>query len=343
MTDPSSTPRSTCDSNLSACHAPSRGSRSQFRSLLTAPAISQGQTSGAVTLKYVNPWTDDSEDDLQPPPQLSALGRSVLEQQGENEFLEQSKRAPKLRILRDSPSSAPVKEITTPIRTLRIKRVGLQGAPVRRKRRTSQSEEVHELPRHGQSPKQDQENSPALSVWSTAANGTVDQDPGSTIKRNEIGRLSVARHGQEKPVPLAQVSGNAPYRPAPLPAPRVSTLEAATKAAGASTTRKGAAKRIFVVKGKSYVRIEKCGRGGSADVHRVMAENGETFALKRVRLAGVDQVAVAGLREEVEHLQKLQDSNRVVRLYDHLLDSERNYFYMVSLPICSINSLADIN
>jgi serine/threonine-protein kinase TTK/MPS1 len=111
----------------------------------------------------------------------------------------------------------------------------------------------------------------------------------------------------------------------------MSMLEAATNAAGASTTRKKTRRPAhFVLNGKNYSQMEKCGKGGSAEVYRVQAENGKMFALKRVKLDNADPNAVAGYKGEIDLLKKLQDASRVVRLYDYSIDEEKQALYVVS-------------
>lgn len=65
------------------------------------------------------------------------------------------------------------------------------------------------------------------------------------------------------------------------------------------------------------------GRGGSSRVYQVMAENYKVFALKRVMLQDVDEVAKRGFRGEIELLRKLRDEERVVRLFDWEVNEEK--------------------
>lgn len=223
-----------------------------------------------------------------------------------------------------------------------MKRVGLHGAPVRRGKRTPQSEEEHAHNDHAheqeghqeqhEQPAQDQENVP-VSVPRPKVKMEVElvkEQPGSIMK-SQHERVMPIRERVEK-APLAQVSANTPLRPAPPPPPKMSVLEAATKVAGASATRKKSSRRPpFVVNGKSFQPVERCGKGGSAEVWRVQAENGKTFALKRVRLQGQDENAVAGYKGEIDLLNKLKGNPRVVELYDYSVDDDRGILYVVCL------------
>lgn len=269
---------------------------------------------------------DSDDDDLQPPPVLSALGRSVLEQHHPSSPNRQVAKG-NLRISR---TNTPGKghDSITPAPSLRVKRVGLQGAPVRRARRTPQGEDEappqYELPAS-----QDQENLPG-SIERAAVAEEVKPDPGSILKPEGPRRIVVHRERDEKPIPLAPVSGNTPHRPAPPPPPKMSVVDAATTAAGASTTKQRKSRSKFKVNGKDYTQMKRIGKGGSSDVYQVMAENQKMFALKRVKLEGADENAIAGYKGEIELLKKLENVERVVRLIDYQIDEERQCLYVVS-------------
>jgi len=230
----------------------------------------------------------------------------------------------------------------TPAPSLRVKKVGLGGAPVRRARRTPQGEDEappqYELPAS-----QDQENLPgsiekAATVAAAAAasveHGFMKPDQGSILKpEGPRDRIVVHRERRnEKPAPLAPVSANTPHRPAPPPPPpKMSVLEAATSAAGASTTKQKKRRAHFIVNGKIYSQMKRIGKGGSSDVYQVMAENSKMFALKRVKLEGADEAAIAGYKGEIELLKKLENVDRVVRLIDYQIEEEKQCLYVVCL------------
>lgn len=120
---------------------------------------------------------------------------------------------------------------------------------------------------------------------------------------------------------LAQRSNNTPHRPAPPP-PKMSMLETATATGGASQSRK---KRTQVsINHKHFTRLDCIGRGGSSRVYRVMAENYKIFALKRVNLEDVDPVTLTGYKGEIDLLKKLENVDRVVRLFDWELNSDKH-------------------
>ena len=131
--------------------------------------------------------------------------------------------------------------------------------------------------------------------------------------------------------PLAPRSQNTPRRPAPPP-PKMSILETATSTAGAATTSQASGKKNRLrVNGKQFTRLDCIGRGGSSRVYRVMAENSNFFALKRVSLEDADEMAVRGFKGEIDLLKKLETVDRVIRLYDYELNEEKGTLSVVSI------------
>lgn len=126
-------------------------------------------------------------------------------------------------------------------------------------------------------------------------------------------------------------------RPAPPPPPKMSVLDAATATAGAATTGQASKKKSIILKvnGRSFQRVDCIGRGGSAKVYRVTAENGKMFALKRVNIENADESTVKGFKGEINLLQKLSNVERVIRLYDFELNEEKHLLSLVSLSLVS--------
>ncbi len=123
---------------------------------------------------------------------------------------------------------------------------------------------------------------------------------------------------------LAPRSQNTPHRPAPPP-PKMNILETATAPAGAAAASQSKKKRNHIsVNGKTFTRMDCIGRGGSSKVYRVMAENYKIFALKRVTLEEVDQIAIRGYKGEIDLLRKLGNVDRVVRLFDWEVNDDKH-------------------
>ncbi|KAI5306401.1 Dual-specificity kinase, spindle pole body (SPB) duplication and spindle checkpoint function [Ascosphaera pollenicola] len=144
------------------------------------------------------------------------------------------------------------------------------------------------------------------------------------IRQHEILQEQLEAQDSPRRQPLGAKSNNAPtpLRAAPPPPPpKMSVLETATAPAGGMQNRK---KRVQVtVNRKPFTRLDCIGRGGSGRVYRVMAENCKIFALKRVNLADVDPIALQGYKGEISLLKKLENVERVVRLYDFELNQEK--------------------
>lgn len=135
---------------------------------------------------------------------------------------------------------------------------------------------------------------------------------------------SPARH------PLALRSQNTPRRPAPPP-PKMSILDTATRTAGAATTSGAGARRNRIkINGKIFTRLDVIGRGGSARVYRVMAENNAMFALKKVNLEDADESAVMGFKGEIKLLEKLTGDDRVIQLIDYEVNDDKGVLSVVS-------------
>lgn len=141
--------------------------------------------------------------------------------------------------------------------------------------------------------------------------------------------VNLARTVSPERKPLSTVEKNTPHRPAPPPPPKMSILDAATSNAGASTTTQKQRRNVLRVNGKCYTRLDCLGRGGSAKVYRVTAENGKMLALKRVALENADEATIKGYRGEIDLLGKLAGVERVINLIDHEMNSEKQVLTLV--------------
>ena len=171
----------------------------------------------------------------------------------------------------------------------------------------------------------DQENEPPPTFRRNKVNGIA---PSGRPQRFEI--MSDEKMLIETPATispprpaLAPRSQNTPHRPAPPP-PKMTVLETATATAGAASASQSRKKRNYIsVNGKVFTRMDCIGRGGSSKVYRVMAENYKVFALKRVTLEDQDEAAIRGYKGEIDLLRKLENVDRVVRLFDWEINEEK--------------------
>lgn len=125
--------------------------------------------------------------------------------------------------------------------------------------------------------------------------------------------------------PLTSRSNNTPRNTAPPP-PKMSVLETATATGGAATTTSQSRKKRsqVAINHKVFTRMDCIGRGGTSRVYRIMAENYKIFALKRVNLEDVDRTALAGYKGEIDLLKRLENVDRVVRLFDWEINMEKH-------------------
>ena len=122
---------------------------------------------------------------------------------------------------------------------------------------------------------------------------------------------------------LGAININTPQRAAPAPPPKMSVIDTATTTAGASVTKSKKKRSHILINGKIFTQMGKIGKGGSSDVYCVMAENYKTFALKRVKLDDCDESAVRGFKGEIDLLKKLTEVERVVRLFDWEMNTDK--------------------
>jgi len=233
---------------------------------------------------------EDSDDDIEPPT-LSDLGRSVLEQKEDSP---ESKATSRSSVLR-TPTQASGTNLAL---SLRIKRMGLMGAPVRRAK---------------PSPESGNETSPH-----EVKSSSQYQEPFEAVTSTS--------EPVPKSLPLPQASTERRILQSP---PDMSLSKPMTTSAGASSRTKKR-RAHFIVNGKVYPQLgDKIGSGGSSEVYCVKGDHADIFALKRVKLAGLDENIFMGYKGEIDLLTKLKDEKRVIRLYDYQLNEPKQMLYMV--------------
>lgn len=171
----------------------------------------------------------------------------------------------------------------------------------------------------------DQENEPPPTFKRNKPNGPALSDrvfklPGKSAEKMLIETPAMLSPPRQ---PLAALNQNTPLRPAPPP-PKMTVLETVTATAGAASASQSRKKRNYIsVNQKLFTRMDCIGRGGSSKVYRVMAENYKVFALKRVTLEDQDELAIRGFKGEIDLLKKLENVDRVVRLFDWELNEAK--------------------
>uniref|UniRef100_A0A9J7Z6I7 Ttk protein kinase n=1 Tax=Cyprinus carpio carpio TaxID=630221 RepID=A0A9J7Z6I7_CYPCA len=84
----------------------------------------------------------------------------------------------------------------------------------------------------------------------------------------------------------------------------------------------------ITIKGKQFFIFKMIGRGGSSKVYQVFDHKKHAYALKYVNLEEADAQAVESYKNEIEHLNHLQQySDQIIKLYDYEITS--SYIYML--------------
>ncbi|XP_075989722.1 dual specificity protein kinase monopolar spindle 1 [Anticarsia gemmatalis] len=134
---------------------------------------------------------------------------------------------------------------------------------------------------------------------------------------------------QPRPEPVVQVPvPETPMNRKPMPASYVATPSYPQGAINNNNNSKILFKTTSI-KDKKYMFIKKLGTGGSSEVYKVL-EVGTSceYAVKCVYLA-TDQELAQGYINEVRLLRELQNSDRVIRLFDYEYDRTHQFLRMV--------------
>lgn len=84
----------------------------------------------------------------------------------------------------------------------------------------------------------------------------------------------------------------------------------------------------ITIKGRQFFVLKMIGRGGSSKVYQVLDNKKQLFAVKYVNLEEADAQTVESYKNEIEHLNHLQQySDQIIRLYDYEISS--SYIYML--------------
>ncbi|XP_062837468.1 dual specificity protein kinase TTK isoform X2 [Anolis carolinensis] len=85
----------------------------------------------------------------------------------------------------------------------------------------------------------------------------------------------------------------------------------------------------IAVKGKLYSVLKQIGTGGSSKVFQVLDEKKQLYAIKYVNLEEADQQTIESYKNEIAHLNKLQQhSDKIIRLYDYEIGAKSIYMVL---------------
>ncbi|KAM6280702.1 dual specificity protein kinase TTK [Porphyrio hochstetteri] len=89
------------------------------------------------------------------------------------------------------------------------------------------------------------------------------------------------------------------------------------------------AHECLAIQGKVYTVLKEIGSGGSSKVFQVLNEKKQLFAVKYVNLEEADQRTVESYKNEIAHLNKLQQhSDKIIRLYGYEVTDQHIYMVM---------------
>ena len=121
-----------------------------------------------------------------------------------------------------------------------------------------------------------------------------------------------------------------PSKTVSIPPPKMSAL--LEQKLNHSTTTNSTKKGTVTLNGRTYIRLDTIGRGGSSKVYKVMTSaSSKIFALKKVSFDKADSSAIVGYKNEIALLRKLgaDSSERIVRLYDFEVNDSKGYLMML--------------
>ncbi|OHT13281.1 CAMK family protein kinase [Tritrichomonas foetus] len=102
--------------------------------------------------------------------------------------------------------------------------------------------------------------------------------------------------------------------------------------------------KIIRVNEHPYLILQKIGKGGSSKVYKVLAPDGNTYALKIVDLSQASQEAIESFVNEIHLLKVLQGSDRIIQLIDSQVDMyDKRISIVLELGDIDLRSLIEKN
>ncbi|XP_064804844.1 dual specificity protein kinase Ttk-like isoform X2 [Oncorhynchus masou masou] len=124
------------------------------------------------------------------------------------------------------------------------------------------------------------------------------------------------------PLSAAHKAGPAQQQPC-TPLSQVSYAQQTHQSSAAALSNES-----IVIKGKRFLVLKMIGRGGSSKVYQVLDQRNQLFAVKYVNLEEADAQTVESYKNEIEHLNRLQQySDQIIKLYDYEITN--SYIYML--------------
>jgi serine/threonine-protein kinase TTK/MPS1 len=87
--------------------------------------------------------------------------------------------------------------------------------------------------------------------------------------------------------------------------------------------------KIIQINEKKFQILQLVGKGGSSKVYKVIGTDFQIYALKKVRLKGLDKATLEGYMNEIDLLHRLSSNPWIIRLLDTCIDKEKSILYLL--------------
>ena len=86
---------------------------------------------------------------------------------------------------------------------------------------------------------------------------------------------------------------------------------------------------ILRVNSIPYAKLGVIGKGGSCKVYRALSKECSVVAIKKVKLAGMDEKGINGYANEIALLKRLRGNAAIIQMYDSEVDLNRKAIFLV--------------
>eukprot|EP01112_Ceratiomyxa_fruticulosa_P012663 TRINITY_DN3519_c0_g1_i1.p1 TRINITY_DN3519_c0_g1~~TRINITY_DN3519_c0_g1_i1.p1 ORF type:complete len:1061 (-),score=259.69 TRINITY_DN3519_c0_g1_i1:149-3331(-) len=168
-------------------------------------------------------------------------------------------------------------------------------------------------------------------------NPTFNTNVSEAPKENAI----LIRHNSSTVVmsgPPAIVPPSQPPVPTPAPLPNFAPASATDTASeehvkrSFSHLKEWCGNEVVVVTKKPYIKLDCIGKGGSSKVYKVISQDLQIYALKRVMLKGADPQSIASFKNEIELLKNLRSPHQaryIIQLKAYEINLETGVIHLV--------------
>lgn len=87
--------------------------------------------------------------------------------------------------------------------------------------------------------------------------------------------------------------------------------------------------KIVDINGRKLQILQLIGKGGSSKVYKAIGIDFQIYALKRVRLNGLDKSTLEGYMNEIDLLHKLSHNHSIIKLLDTCMDADKSNLHLL--------------